>query len=931
MDENHLSNPFKITLGGLFKKNVRLKMLQGIGRKDQENTQHLLLRILLPAPYLRMSNGTDLSELHSSRITRYFTYYKDVNKRYSDAESHYYDVKNNIIQTARNFGFTFTDSELILHIKQQLEVLFEHLSDQEKNDYKEDMVDLISLFDQNSLLAEYKDSFQKITFYDQLACMVIIAATWACWDKRIPNDARDLAYIILPSNRNEKISLTNENEWKDSYIESERGRASNLLTECRTAFTQKEYSKCGDFASQIIKINFADDTVLGEAYYHLAFCCAKHRYKYELDKNDLLLRSANYGNSDAFELLLNSKGEHAMFKLLSPIPEAHGMVRIVQNTENEYTDEFLLSIPVEMQDSVILKEMILIFSDKKQLQKSVDPLKDTRYLLFDKSQEKNFQDLLYILERIASSEEKTKDTFSSTMRWSQTTIYIRVSEESYSTLIDTALKRLGNFTVRVFIIDDNKWAAQHLLANYPLYNTIKGISYNTLVKGPVTINFTVICRDNNPLTSWLVREAYSICCFSYPGLKVKINLISPAAEEIKRELRLNYSEMFSELPDCEHVSSVSFLKEDYSITALTHHSVSQHFDAIESKDNSFNYYVVNIGDDIENLNYGIKLREWSIRNKIKDGKQPTRKNLPTIAFYCKNSDIAHLSQNLTVQTIDHGNRWYNNYNIKPFGMLRERYSWTSIDGGYWEKVSESTHLQYYGLKPTDSDEKKISALKDYFSRSYNRDSSMSVALSLPYRLFQVKHDGKDHIIPYASIDNTDVNGENEDVLNKIAEQFRATINDPLKKDQTYKDLLYYEHSRWLRWAYSRGWKKATPEQVITYMRAGNPKHQLYTARLHGCLCSVDELKDLSEAMINELDTRKDGGALHNKNWARYAAKRERITIDATDEERNYSSGYSYTPKDFIKIDKSNIEATADILETQWLNPQHNIESIEPEK
>ena len=49
------------------------------------------------------------------------------------------------------------------------------------------------------------------------------------------------------------------------------------------------------------------------------------------------------------------------------------------------------------------------------------------------------------------------------LKWYKIAIYIRVKEDEYSALIDTALKRLGDYTVRVYIIDDNKWAAQYLL------------------------------------------------------------------------------------------------------------------------------------------------------------------------------------------------------------------------------------------------------------------------------------------------------------------------------------------------------------------------------------------------------------------------------------------------------------------------------------
>ena len=942
MDHHQLFEPsFKITLAGLFKKQIRGKMVKALSdssdnieKKAGENSQHIVLRALLPQEYRRMEDGTDLADVDSTRISRFFTYYIALNKNESDAENRYYAVKNNIIRIAKKVGFRFDDFELLSTIRQQLLILFSQFSQQELCDYRDDVHELITQFDQHPVLSHYKDACLKIDFYDQLSCLVVLASTWACWDKQNLSDCNALANVLLPSGHSADKSAVSENEWKESYITQEREKAKDLLKKCKLAFEQNRYSDCGDLAMQIIEFNFADDSVLGEAYFHLYICCTRHDYYADLDPKALLDQSAKLGCSDAFHLLQlqDIKADPDSTMLLRPVSETSGLARIVTNTSNRYTEEFLLSIPAEMQKEDILKKMILSATHKKQLLASVDASKDTRYLLFDESQEKNFQDLLYLLEKIASEERKSEDSsFISSLRWSKTTIYIRVSEDKYSSLIDTALKRLGNFTVRVFVLDDAKRAAQNLLSDYPLYESIKGLSNNTLTRGPVCINFTIICNGSTALTSWLIREAYWTSCFSYPGLTVNIHLISPFAKEIKDELRFHFPAMFSDLPDSDHVSSVTVLEDSFPVSSLSDHRIFQNFDGIENRKNAFNYYVVNVGDDIENLNYGIKLREWSIRNRVDAGKSLQSRNLPVIAFYCQNSYVAYLSQNMVIQTIDHGNRWYNNYNLKPFGMLRDSYSWYSLDGVYWEMASQSMHLQYCGISPDDLTREKAVSLKDYFSRSYNRDSSMSAARSLPYRLFQVRHAAGDHIIPYSSIDNTNAGGENKEIIDSMAEQFRSAITNPSLKDELIHSLLYYEHSRWIRWAYSRGWKKASPEQVIRYMDAGNPKQQLFIARLHGCLCSIDELKILSETMLNELVPDENGEISHKKDWNRYASGRKAFRIKETDDERGYVDDYEYTPKDFTEIDILNIAATADLIQTRWLDPKGIIELSEPER
>lgn len=938
MDENYLLNPFRITLAGLFKKKIRVNMVKGledrseyIEKRKGENSQHILFRALIPIEYRRMNDGTDISELDSTRISRFFTYYIDMNKGKADSDSQYCAISDKIINITKKANFKFSNFELLAHIEEQLILMFSVFTTEELNDFQEDINTLIEEFQHNSILASYAETFKKLDFYKQLSCLVVIASTWSCWDTPDIKTAEALALVLLPSSTTIHKESESDSNWKETHISSERDLADELLEKCRAKFNKKEPSDCMELARKITAITFADDSTLGEAYYYLSMKGKKDNK--DFDKT-LMIKSSSLGYSKA-NVLINDERP----VLWHPLSETHGTARIIINTTNKFTEEFLHSIPAEMQTDTNLKKMIIPASGKKQLQQSVDFSLETRYLLFDEDQDKNFQDMLYILDKISNIErEKSIDAIASSNRWNKTTIHIRVCEDKYSALIDTALKRLGNFSIRLFIIDDEKLASQSLLAEYPLFNSIKSLSGDTLKNGKVTLNFTIISDNNDTLALRLIRESYWISCFAYPGLTVNINLISPHACDIKKELRLNYPSMFENIQDARYTSAVHVLEDLYEISSISDYKLIQHFDAIESTDNSFNYYVVNLGNDVDNLNLAIKLREWSIRNRIDSGKRPSRKTLPTVAFYCENSDVAYLSQNMVVQAIDHGDKWHNNYNLIPFGMLYERYSWNAIDGGYWEKVAESTHLQYCGVKPTDKKFKKIRGLIDYFSRNYNRDSSMAVALSLPYRLFQIKPSKGKHILSYAPIDNLDMSGENIDIVRDMTEQFRITINNTPEAEVLIKDLLYAEHVRWIRWAYSRGWKSAAPEQVLLYMNAGNPKQQLYIARLHGCLCSLDDLKTLAERMASELLLDKDGNVSHAHDWDRFAGKRvdlykseyNKNLDDEKDIDRSYSYGYKYIPKDFTEIDRSNILATADIMQTLWLDAKESTNTVDQE-
>lgn len=964
---------FKVTLAGLFTRKTRERMVKAfaesgeiIEKKEKENNQHIIIRALIPYPY-RILNSTkckEISEFGPSPMSRFFNYHKGYEivgsaskKEKSDVAAAYSKIAEHIFNYVG--GATIQLNEFRLHsdIKDQLQKMMSGFSDAEKEEYNTDMDELISFFSNHPVLSNHISSLKNEPFFSKLSCLVMLAITWACWENPDLYDCQDLAHIILPSPLKKDSKIPGE-EWLNNYIISKKEEAEQKIQKCDLLYKKASYIECANIASQIVKNNFADDTTLGQAYYLLALCYLEHNYQGNLESNNelrdeeklkrtkrhgidlMIISEKNYSNDDATEWLRKNYTAKHMPKigLLSPIAEASGTSRIIYNTENQYTNEFLLSLPKEMQDSQFYKNRIIFASGKEQLQTTIDPIQDTRYLLFDESAVKNYQDLLYILDGISNETQALSNSPSSlTKIWNKTSIYIRVSEDDYAALINTALKRIGEFTIRVYIIDDAKWASQYLLLKHPLYDLMKNISHSRLNKGPININFSIIGNGYPELTKRLIREAYWLSCFSYSGLSVKIHLISEDATLLRSELSLDFPEMASIENPSDHVSSVFVLQdvEHTSCSTSTYNVIGQ-LNKLEAMQNSLNYYVVNLGDDIQNLNMGIKLRERTIRNCVEKEQSMRGKQLSTIAFYCQDANIAHLSQNIVIHTIDHGNRWYNNYNIHPFGMLRDRYSWDSIDGGYLEQISQSTHLQYCGVKPSDSETKKISKLRDYFTQCYNRDSSMAVALSLPYRLFQIPHEKGEHILPYAPIDFINHEADNEDIIKEMASQFSNVMKNHIQSETIKANLLRYEHNRWLRWAQSRGWVKATPTQVVQFMKDGNPKQQLFVARMHGCICSIEELKDLSDKMLNVLVIDEDGKQPHQNDWKRFAdgepiylTEEKHLTTKSIGKSKNsYISSYKYRPKDFTTIDLSNIESTHNILQVEWFKESQNQRSDE---
>lgn len=699
------------------------------------------------------------------------------------------------------------------------------------------------------------------------------------------------------------------------YVDSEKKNAAAKSATAHQFFDNNDYEDAARVFTEIQNCKLADDDVIADAYYYCALCIldhkvrikkrtANHGAKEELYVNarHLLLEAVHLGNSNAIQRYKTEyKQDLETVPLIRDFSQTHGKARIILNAVNEYTAAFKESLPKEMQDEEERKKLITFAATRAQWEQEVNSIKDLntdcRFLLLDDDSEKNFQDLIYILNHISALQKKTElaNHTKTLLRWHKTVIYIRAKEAEYSALIDTALKRLGDYTIRVYIIDDNKWAAQYLLYQHPLFRPIQHINAQTLRNTAITLSFTIITDQNPDLACWLVKEAFWLGCFNYSKLTFSISIIGPDAAKIDQRLRYDCPGIYGKTADSDSISKV-IINKPYVVDSIHSSDALKAIRECQNPVNAYNYYVINVGSSAENLNFAIKLRALSIRNLVNSNQKPQNSSLPMITFYCPSLNIAHLSEHMVVQSVDSGDQWFNNYNVKPFGIINDRYSFEKLDGGYLEKVAQSTHLQYCRIAISDSRTLKLEKLKDYFSWSYNRDSSMAVALSMPYRLFQVEANTNGHIIS-SDLSTTPALAPSD--IEEMAKAFTSNYSS------CKQSLLMYEHSRWMRWVLSRGWEPASSDQVLNYMRAGNPKHQLHIAKLHGCICGLDELKDFSRALCNEAEFSN----MPTAQKKRYA---------------NVGEAGIITPFDFKATDDSNIASTTEIITTA-LYPEEFIE------
>ena len=467
-----------------------------------------------------------------------------------------------------------------------------------------------------------------------------------------------------------------------------------------------------------------------------------------------------------------------------------------------------------------------------------------RVFLLDEDYEKNRQDFLALMQFFQDNG----------MVWEEDNaleIFIRGQEETTAPVVDTAISRVNLNMIPVTILDDDKIDAQVLLSRHPLFYPVTTV----LDSQTAVLNFVII--GETECASWLFREALWMLGFRNEGIICKITLVSEHAYEFRRYL-YNLCPMLREGSEV-----LESLRSNFpAIQAEEKKYGSPEFAKWISELNISDYYYFAVakGDDRENLDIAMHIREAFIQHQVRAGIQHFD-NQPVIAFHCKNPDLSILSKGLEVSLEAKGNQWYNHYQLIPFGAWSSRYTWDKIDGGIYEEMARGIHRQYCGVDETETDMSRIdSAMRSYFDRNYNRDSSLAVALFLPYRLFQarsqeIKRSDVRAIPVYWDIQDETVFTDPGNLagLAKSLEQLNRYEKDWKVE---FDALAVLEHERWNRYMVSRGWVSVTPQQMKNYIKGGNPRQQLYIAKMHPCICPASDIFDLQK-FLEPLIGKKD--------------------------------------------------------------------------
>ena len=789
-------------------------------------------------------------------------------------------------------------------------------------------------------------------FFERMATLSVIASVWyifmAVADEKntakqkkkdqYTQQIEDLSKMIFPEDKvHELFSDKSDNDisvqdTKTRSNSQENETARQMLIPVPGYINAENFSAAGKICEQVF-LQFhgsASDEVLAEALGYLYTCCA-NGYRVPsgfVSIEDIQKRAQYYGN-----IYNGRKRKHIKADVNISKISTYGYLTV--NCENSVSEWIEKSKPALWETEEL-----------KELESTLHPNSHQRVVLVNDDFDINLQDALNVLDYIKKSISDKKETKLSD--WKDFELYIRCNEEECAPLLDTALSYFAEDSqiqasdpsafIKVYFIDEAKRSADYLFARHPLFYPLTTLPQKMLKEDTKSAKLHVVILSDNPnqhYAKWLIKEAFWLLPCLREGIATKISLISPQASEICDSILSDCPGLACFSYDSIHqkVSMASRESEKIKIADIPSHEI--HYKDTSFSDrtilntlwdtyasNDYLYFIVDSASDIESIRLATRVRELSIRKSVMEGhiNSYSKRNF-IIAVHCNDPDYAGLTRDLIIpKEPTDADQWFNTYHFIPFGSMDQLYSWDELNGGTIEEISQCVHLQY--CQSSCEKDRCKENLKSYFERLYNRNSSFSVALSMPYRLFKAGISPTD----WTSWDIQDPDAWwKKEIRMQMAKKYNkklskeptcqtkdASLNTPQIDEEFRQNLAIYEQVRWCCYQLTCGWLPVHPTDVIQYMRSGVSRHVLQIAKLHPCICSWDDLKQLHSSLSNEA-TRK-------------IISSKKIDIDTLSKEelkplldRKFAKYYSYDQdySYFQTLNYENIERTADILTNKW--------------
>lgn len=462
------------------------------------------------------------------------------------------------------------------------------------------------------------------------------------------------------------------------------------------------------------------------------------------------------------------------------------------------------------------------------------------FLLMSDDKEKNLNDCLELLDKLFNTVIEIPDK----QKWElidNTYIYVNANYETASMIIDANMSQMGNDVYfKVHIADENRDSVHKLLCDAPLFlpalNGLKSESNTKVVLfGSSEMNYCFVKESiastylgtMHPIEITLLGENADVLGNRFnqecPGVSGCPNITCIRPKFIKCNIKeTDFPKLISgQLQIAPHASKTSNKEETNAEIAET------------LKDG--NYFIVNYADDLENIRFAMELRTWLLRSRGNFDRTPF------IAVRVSDKRNSYLTSHLTLTGQAAGNSYYNKYDLFPFGIPARTYHYRNmIEDPVLNRIALQIHKFYYLDNDLDKsneenlkealEECKRSAENDFYSYSYNADSSTSTAIGLCYRFFAAKCilESKEEYFDFGALKSQ-----------KLLSIFTGQLNSGSKEK-----LAKIEQSRWNSFMLIRSWLPADINQVKAYEeQSSGSAHKHVLAKLHPFIREWDDLDD----------------------------------------------------------------------------------------
>lgn len=231
-----------------------------------------------------------------------------------------------------------------------------------------------------------------------------------------------------------------------------------------------------------------------------------------------------------------------------------------------------------------------------------------------------------------------------------------------------------------------------------------------------------------------------------------------------------------------------------------------------------NYFVVDFGNDLQSIQFAMELRTWLLRSR------GTFDRTPFIAVKCSDERSAYLAEHLAVSSRAPGSTYFSRYNLFAFGISKQIYAYKKmIEDGILEKIAMNIHRSYCENMTTRQIE------NDFYSYSYNLDSSVCTALGLSYRMFAANVYFKD-VLDYRD--------------GGILYPSELYAEYSRKIDEIIEYAAAIEQSRWNGYVLSRAWLPADANKIAAYKeQSTGSSHRHLLAKYHPFILEWNDIQD----------------------------------------------------------------------------------------